>query len=60
LTTTSGYQFFKLLNVAVFTIAGSMGLVFLRQGLRASVDAENPEGAAHVIHHAFVGSQLAG
>lgn len=37
-----------------------MGLVFLRQGLRASVDAENPEGAAHVIHHAFVGSQLAG
>src|SRR5512134_455459 len=44
LTTTSGYQFFKLLNVAIFAISGAMGVLFLRQGYRASVDEETPEG----------------
>jgi len=32
LLTTSHYQFFKLLNVGVFTIAGGMGVVFLESG----------------------------
>jgi hypothetical protein len=31
--TTSGYQFFKLLNVLFFLIAGSLGMVFLSQGV---------------------------
>ena len=67
LTTTSEYQFFKLLNVGIFAIAGAMGLVFLRQGFRSSVDAENPEGAgarrwlfiAWICLYAFVGTQMA-
>ena len=34
LLTTSQYQFFKLLNVGIFTVAGSMGVLFLAQGMR--------------------------
>lgn len=67
LTTTSGYQFFKLLNVAIFGIAGSMGLVFLKQGFEHSVDADNAEGRGArrmlfvlwMILYAFVGTQMA-
>jgi hypothetical protein len=67
LTTTSEYQFFKLLNVAIFTIAGSMGLVFLKQGFEHSVDAENEEGRGArrllfvlwMLLYAFVGTQMA-
>lgn len=44
LTTTSGYAFFKLLNVLIFAISGFMGLVFLKQGFEHSVDADNTEG----------------
>jgi len=67
LSTTSGYQFFKLLNVAIFGIAGSMGLVFLKQGFEHSVDADNAEGRGArrmlfvlwMILYAFVGTQMA-
>ncbi|MBI5668735.1 MAG: actin-binding WH2 domain-containing protein [Chloroflexi bacterium] len=67
LTTTSEYQFFKLLNVAIFAISGAMGVVFLRQGYRASVDADNPEGTSArrtlfilwIVLYGFVGSQMA-
>ena len=67
LTTTADYDFFKLLNVAIFATAGYMGLVFLRQGFALSVDADNPEGQrerralfrAWIGLYAFVGTQMA-
>jgi hypothetical protein len=67
LTTSSGYQFFKLLNVAVFAIAGVSGVMFLRQGFQASVDTDNPEGASTrrtlfilwIVLYGFVGTQMA-
>jgi len=66
LLTTSQYQFFKLLNVAIFAIAGGMGMVFLSQGLGV-VAASGKEGARArrwvlrlwVLIYAFVGSQMA-
>jgi hypothetical protein len=66
LLTTSHYQFFKLLNVGVFTIAGSMGVVFLGQGMQV-VAASGKEGASArswvlrlwILIYAFVGSQMA-
>ena len=67
LTTTSGYQFFKLLNVAIFAVSGVMGLMFLKQGFEHSVDAENKEGQLArrrlfliwMLLYAFVGTQMA-
>ena len=67
LTTTSDYPFFKLLNVAIFGVAGIMGLGFLRQGFEQSVDADNPVGRntrrtlflLWIILYAFVGTQMA-
>jgi hypothetical protein len=65
--TTSGYQFFKLLNVLFFTIAGSLGMVFLSQGMRV-VSASDKDGGTKmrglvlyiwIILYAFVGSQMA-
>jgi len=68
LLTTSNYQFFKLLNVGVFTITGIVGVVFLSQGMRiVSVSASGTEGARArrnvvrlwILIYAFVGSQMA-
>lgn len=67
LTTGGDYEFFKLLNVAIFGVSGLMGVSFLRQGFAASVDASNPEGRrarralflAWVVLYAFVGMQMA-
>lgn len=67
LTTTSGYQFFKLLNVSIFAVAGAMGLVFLKQGFEHSVDADNEEGRGArrrlfvlwMLLYGFVGTQMA-
>lgn len=67
LTTSSGYQFFKLLNVAVFAIAGIAGISFLRKGFQISVDADNPDGASTrrtlfilwIVLYGFVGTQMA-
>jgi hypothetical protein len=67
LMTTSDYNFFKLLNVVIFAVAGAMGLRFLRQGFAQSVDAENEEGLRArrrlffwwMILYAFVGTQMA-
>ena len=64
--TTSGYQFFKLLNVGVFTIAGIIGVVFLSQGMHM-VSSAGKEGARArrnvvrlwILIYAFVGSQMA-
>jgi len=67
LLTTSEYAFLKLLNVAIFAVSGSMGIVYLQLGFKNSVDARNEEGAKArrivfvlwVILYAFVGSQMA-
>ena len=64
--TTSEYQFFKLLNVAIFGISGFMGVVFLYQGMKV-VSADENEGASArkwilimwMFVYAFVGSQMA-
>lgn len=66
LLTTSHYQFFKLLNVGVFTVAGIVGVTFLSQGMRV-VSASGKEGARArrnvlrlwILIYAFVGSQMA-
>ncbi len=66
LLTTSHYQFFKLLNVGVFTIAGIVGVTFLGHGMRI-VSASGNEGAGArrnvvrlwILIYAFVGSQMA-
>jgi hypothetical protein len=66
LLTTSHYQFFKLLNVAVFAISGSTGVLFLSQGMKV-VSASGNEGARGrrsvlrlwILVYAFVGSQMA-
>jgi hypothetical protein len=66
LLTTSHYQFYKLLNVALFAIAGVIGVIFLSQGMRA-VSFAGQEGARArrnvlrlwILVYAFVGSQMA-
>lgn len=66
LLTTSHYQFFKLLNVAIFAISGLMGVVFLYQGMKV-VSGPEGEGASTrkwvlllwMFVYAFVGSQMA-
>jgi len=66
LLTTSHYQFFKLLNVGVFAITGSIGVVFLSQGMHI-VSAGGKEGKRArrnvmrfwIVVYAFVGSQMA-
>lgn len=66
LLTTSQYQFFKLLNVAIFSVAGVMGVVFLAQGMR--IVSAGSDGSARgrrrvlqlwMFLYAFVGSQMA-
>ena len=66
LLTTSQYQFFKLLNVAVFAIAGTVGVLFLSQGMRivsfagqAGVKARRNVVRMWIVIYAFVGSQMA-
>jgi len=51
LLTTSHYQFFKLLNVGVFSIAGVAGVAFLSQGMQiVSVSGKEGAGALSLIH----------
>ncbi len=66
LLTTSGYQFFKLLNVLFFSICAIVGVAFLGQGVRI-VSAAGKEGSGArrrvlwmwILIYAFVGSQMA-
>lgn len=66
LLTTTQYQFFKLLNVAIFGISGLMGVVFLYQGMKvvSNVEAEGAPTRRRILIfwmfvYAFVGSQMA-
>jgi hypothetical protein len=66
LLTTSNYQFFKLLNVAIFAVSGVVGVLFLSQGMQiVSTSGEEGEGARRmvlrlwILVYAFVGSQMA-
>lgn len=64
LVTTGNYAFFKLLNVAIFAIAGIRGVAFLSEGL--SIVSNNTEGAARrrnimrlwIVLYALVGTQM--
>jgi hypothetical protein len=66
LLTAPQYQFFKLLNVAIFTVSGLMGIVFLYQGMKV-VSGPETEGTGTrrtvlvlwMFVYAFVGSQMA-
>ena len=66
LITTSQYQFYKLLNVGIFAIAGWIGVRQLSQGMRM-LTANDRRGARMrgriltlwILLYAFVGSQLA-
>jgi hypothetical protein len=58
LLTTSGYQFFKLLNVAFFAIAGAIGVGFLNEGMRIA-GARGRVVVLWVVLYALVGSQMA-
>ncbi|NLF00743.1 MAG: actin-binding WH2 domain-containing protein, partial [Anaerolineales bacterium] len=60
--TTSGYQFFKLLNVGVFAIAGFIGVLFLSRGMaivsdggREGVRARRNVVRLWILIYAFVG-----
>jgi hypothetical protein len=67
--TTNGYQFFKLLNVLFFVIAGIVGMIYLSRGMRmisASEDEKRKQSRAltlvlyvWIFVYAFVGSQMA-
>ncbi len=66
LLTSSNYQFFKLLNVGVFTVAGIIGVLFLAQGMHL-ISASGREGAMAralvvrlwILVYALVGSHVA-
>ncbi len=66
LISTYDYQFFKLLNVAIFSLTGFLGINFLYQGMQL-LSKEDPEGLDirskilqfWLILYAFVGCQLA-
>ncbi len=65
--TAGGYQFFKLLNVFFFTVAGIAGLLFLAQGMNVLATDDPKQGhmgrwlVLHfwIVLYGFVGSQMA-
>ena len=66
LISTFNYQFFTLLNVAILSITGFIGIKFLYQGMRlmAEADTEGIEIRMRLLRfwlilYAFVGTQLA-
>ncbi len=66
LLTSSNYQFFKLLNVGVFSVAGIVGVLFLAEGMRLVSTGESQGAFARwmvvrlwILVYAFVGSQVA-
>ncbi|HEY9634727.1 MAG TPA: actin-binding WH2 domain-containing protein [Coleofasciculaceae cyanobacterium] len=66
LLSTFNYQFFKLLNVAIFAITGFIGIKFLYQGMQmlSEEDKEGLETRMNILRfwlilYGFVGTQLA-
>ena len=68
LITTTEYPFFKLMNVIFFAVAGSLGVIFLQQGMRIVTEREDGgEGIKTrrlifilwIFLYGFVGSQMA-
>jgi hypothetical protein len=66
LVSSSHYQFFKLLNVGVFTLAGVLGVSFLSQGMRILSTGASEGARARrrlvriwILTYAFTGSQMA-
>jgi hypothetical protein len=65
LLATSNYQFFKLLNVVVFTVVGLRGTRFLSQGMAVVADSEAAAGSRRtvmrlwIVLYGLVGSQMA-
>ncbi len=66
LITTHHYQFFKLLNVAMFGVSGIFGVRYFYQGMRLATPSEKADEAVlqrilmlWIVLYAFVGSQLA-
>ncbi|NDJ60612.1 MAG: actin-binding WH2 domain-containing protein, partial [Chloroflexi bacterium] len=65
--TSSQYEFFKLLNVVFFAVAGVMGVLFLRHGISVVTANDDQAGlqtrriffALWVLLYGFVGSQMA-
>ncbi|MCL1470885.1 actin-binding WH2 domain-containing protein [Argonema antarcticum] len=65
LITTDNYQFFKLLNVAIFILTGVIGVNFLYKGMQL-ISEEDTEGQGTrtkilqfwLVLYGFVGSQL--
>lgn len=63
----NGYQFFKLLNVAFFAVAGMVGMQFLHKGMGVVTVGDGKQGQfwrdvvleLWIILYAFVGSQMA-
>ncbi|HEY9849475.1 MAG TPA: hypothetical protein V6D28_08455 [Leptolyngbyaceae cyanobacterium] len=65
LITTDNYQFFKLLNVAIFVLTGVIGIQFLYQGMQlvSEQDTEGKLARTRILKfwlllYGFVGSQL--
>ena len=68
LISSTQYDFFKLLNVIFFAIAGFLGVFFLRQGMQITTESEDErEGlktrrwifVLWILLYGFVGSQMA-
>ena len=67
MVTTGGYQFFKLLNVLFFVIAGVIGMLFFVKGVQVVSTADGEQGQIKrnlvlflwILLYAFVGSQMA-
>jgi len=65
LITAKNYQFFKLLNVAIFILTGVIGIHFLYQGMQLISDPDSEGQATRtkllqfwLVLYGFVGSQL--
>ena len=67
LLSSSQYDFFRLLNVVFFAIAGTLGVMFLQQGMRivteddgdARIETRRLIFVLWVVLYGFVGSQMA-
>jgi hypothetical protein len=68
LISSTQYEFFLLLNVVFFIVAGFLGIVFLQQGMRVVTETEDEREGIQtrrliftlwILLYAFVGTQMA-